>query len=479
MKLGTHTRESGDATTGGTGTRVMSTSVNPATGEVVAEFPKADDAQVVQAVDAADAAFAVWSKTSLAERAQVLMRVADLYKERLPELVEIISQEMGKRADEAKGEVIISRLIMKYYAQHAEQMLADEPVETFGTLPAVVQRRPLGALLGVMPWNFPLYQVVRFAAPNLMAGNTIVLKHADSCPRMAAAIEDIFAEAGLPEGAYVKVFASHRQVDDIIADPRIHGVSLTGSEGAGASVAASAGKHLKKVVLELGGSDPYIVLDSDDLDESVDTAYQIRMMNTGQACNGPKRMIVMSDIYDAFVEKLRARVQDFRAGDPLDKTTTLAPLSSQQAAETFVDQIERAVADGATLVAGGGHVDGPGAFVEPALLVDVKPGTVAYTEEIFGPAFVIFRVESDEEAVALANDTEFGLGATVFSTDVERARAVGDQINAGMVFVNNVEESREFLPFGGIKRSGFGRELGLWGIEEFLNKRLVRVKEDS
>ncbi|SMY12625.1 NAD-dependent succinate-semialdehyde dehydrogenase [Brevibacterium jeotgali] len=460
-------------------TQPTSASINPATGEVLAEFAKADDAQVAQAVDAADSAFTGWSKTPIAERAKVIARVAEIYKERLPELVETISQEMGKRAREAKGEVIISSLIMKYYAEHAERMLADEPVETFGTLPAVVQRRPLGALLGVMPWNFPLYQVVRFAAPNLMAGNTIVLKHADSCPRTATVIEEIFAEAGLPTGAYVKVFASHQQVDDIIADPRIHGVSLTGSEGAGASVAQSAGKHLKKVVLELGGSDPYLVLDSEDVAESVDTAYEIRMMNMGQACNGPKRMIVMSDIYDAFVEKLRERVLEYSAGDPLDKETTLAPLSSQQAANTFVDQIERAEADGATVLAGGGHIEGPGAYVEPTLLVDVKPGTVAYSEEIFGPAFVVFRVESDDAAVALANDTDFGLGATVFSTDVERARRVGDEINAGMVFVNNVEESREFLPFGGIKRSGFGRELGPWGIEEFLNKRLVRVKDDA
>lgn len=457
----------------------MYASVNPATGEVVKKYPTATEEQIQQSIQDADTAFRSWSQMPVVERAQVMMKVSDLYKQRLPELVEIISREMGKRASEAKGEVIISSLIYKYYAEHAESMLADQDVETFGNVPAIVEKRPLGVILGIMPWNFPYYQVARFAGPNLMAGNTVLLKHAENCPRAAEIMVEIFKEAGLPDGAYENIYATHDQVETIIADSRVHGVSLTGSERAGSAVAQLAGKHLKKVVLELGGSDPFIVLDSDDLDKTVDTAYANRMMNTGQACNAPKRMIVMSDIYDDFVAKMSERVSTYQAGDPLDKATTLAPLSSQRAADTFIAQVEKSVEQGATLLAGGKRIEGPGSFVEPTLLTDVKPGTVAYHEELFGPAIIVFKVDSDEEAVALANDTQYGLGSTVFSTDVDRARKVGAQIDSGMVFINSTEESREFLPFGGIKRSGFGRELGPWGIEEFLNKRLVRVTEKS
>ncbi|MBE1551638.1 succinate-semialdehyde dehydrogenase/glutarate-semialdehyde dehydrogenase [Mycobacterium sp. OAS707] len=439
--------------------------VDPSTGEVVKEYPTATDEQMEQALAAASTAFREWSKKStLDERAALIRRVAELHTERKDELAAIIRREMGKPLDQSVGEVEFSAAIYEFYADNAAKFLADEPIELLdGEGSAVVRRSAIGVLLGIMPWNYPYYQVARFAGPNLVLGNTIVLKHAPQCPESAAAIAQIFADAGYPEGAYVNVYATNEQIAEAIADPRVQGVSLTGSERAGAAVAEIAGRNLKKVVLELGGSDPFILLSSDDLDATVEAAVAGRFENTGQACNAAKRFIVAGDIYDEFLEKFTKRV--------LAAADGLAPLSSAAAARRLGEQVDRAVADGATLVAEG---ERKGAFFPPGVLTNVSPDSASYKEELFGPVATVYKVSSEEEAIALANDTPFGLGSYVFTTDADQAKRVADNIDAGMVFVNAVGAEGVELPFGGIKRSGFGRELGRYGIDEFVNKKLIR-----
>ena len=340
----------------------------------------------------------------------------------------------------------------------------------------MVQKLPIGPLLGIMPWNYPFYQIARFAAPNLMLGNTIVLKHAESVPKCALAVEQIMKDAGLPEGAYVNVFATHDQIEQIIGDPRIAGVSLTGSERAGAVVAAIAGKNLKKCVLELGGSDPYVILDTDDAAAAADLAWETRISNTGQACNSNKRMIVMDDVYDGFVNRLTDLAKDLRPGDPAEGAEgTFAPLSSRAAAERLAEQVEDAVSKGATLHAGGVLGEGPAAYYSPAVLTGITEEMRAYREELFGPVAVVYSVSSDDEALALANDSDYGLGGAVFSKDTERARKLAERLEVGMSNVNTPAGEGAEVPFGGVKRSGFGRELGPLGMDEFVNKRMFYV----
>jgi succinate-semialdehyde dehydrogenase/glutarate-semialdehyde dehydrogenase len=439
---------------------------DPATGEVVRTYPTATDADIEQAVATATTAQRGWARTStVAERAALIRRVGELHTERRDELAAIIVREMGKPLEDALGEVDFSAAIYEFYADRAEDFLADEPVTLLeGEGSAVIRRSPYGVLLGIMPWNFPYYQVARFAGPNLVTGNTILLKHAPQCPESAAAIQQIFTDAGFPEGAYVNVYATNEQVAAIIADPRVAGVSLTGSERAGAAVAEIAGRHLKKVVLELGGSDPFLLLDTDDLDGVVESAAAARLDNTGQACNAAKRFIVADHLYEPFVEKFTAAVLAAAEG--------ITPLSSVAAADNLRAQVERAVEQGATLVSAGRS---EGAYVAPGVLTGVKPSDDAYTQELFGPVAMVFRAGSEDEAVTLANDTPYGLGSYVFTTDPVQAARVADRIEAGMVFVNGVLLDGAELPFGGIKRSGFGRELGRYGMEEFVNKKLIRT----
>src|SRR5690625_1072482 len=451
--------------------------VDPATGQTVEEFPTATDDQILDALDRSDKAFKSWRETPIQERTAVLRKVAEIYEERSEELAKIIQTEMGKAVPEGKGELQLVSLIYRYFADNAEAFLEDEPLKGPKNAEAFIERRPVGSLLGIMPWNFPYYQVARFAAPNLALGNTILLKHAPQCPKSAAVMEEIFQEAGLPADAYINIYATNEQVADVILpDPRNQGVSLTGSERAGSAVAAEAGRNLKKVVLELGGSDPYILLDTPDLAATVKTFFGARMVNTGQACNSPKRMIVMDDVYDEFVEQLTAAAKEFTPEDPLAEDSKLSPLSSVAAKERFMEQVKATVADGATIHTGQDQYDLPGAFVKPVVLTDVRPGMRGYHEELFGPAFMVFKVSSEEEAIELANDTPFGLGSAVFSADQEKAEKVAEQVEAGMVFINAPEQSREFLPFGGVKRSGVGRELGPLAMDEFVNKRLVYKK---
>ena len=401
----------------------------------------------------------------MAERVDLIRRVAALHTERRDKLAEIIHREMGKPVEQALGEVDFSAAIYEYYADNAEKFLADEPIELLdGEGSAVIKRGPVGVLLGIMPWNYPYYQVARFAGPNLTLGNTIVLKHAPQCPESAEAIQKIYDDAGFPAGAYVNIYATNEQIADVIADPRVQGVSLTGSERAGAAVAEIAGRNLKKVVLELGGSDPFILLSTDDLDATVESAIAGRFENTGQACNAAKRFIVAADLYDEFLDKFTKKVAE-AAGD-------LAPLSSLGAAMRLAEQIDRAVADGANLVSQG---ERKGAYFPPGVLTGVSADSATYREELFGPVAMVFKVNSEDEAVELANDIPFGLGSYVFTTDTEQAKRVADKIDAGMVYVNLVGADGVELPFGGVKRSGYGRELGRFGIDEFVNKKLIRI----
>ena len=450
-------------------------SVNPATGETLKEFPLATAAEVEHALADSKAAFRDWQSAPVEARAKVIARVAELYRERRDELARLIATEMGKPLAQSRGEVGLVADIYAYYADEGPSFLQDEILDVKGGGEAIVRSAPVGPLLGIMPWNYPYYQVARFAAPNLILGNTILLKHAGSCPQSALAIEQIFKDAGLPEGAYINLFLSNEQVAEVIADDRVQGVSLTGSERAGSAVAEVAGRNLKKYVLELGGSDPFIVLDSEDLDSTVKAAVSGRMGNAGQACTASKRFIILEDLYEAFVEKFTARMSAIKPGDPLLADTRFGPLSSQGAADGLIEQIQDAVEKGATLRTGGHHVEGPGAYVEPTVLTDVTPGMRAFSEELFGPAAVIYKVASVEEAIELANGSPYGLGGAVFSADAEKAKDVADQLDTGMVFINSVAETQADLPFGGVKRSGVGRELARFGMNEFVNKKLIRT----
>ncbi|WP_329352941.1 NAD-dependent succinate-semialdehyde dehydrogenase [Streptomyces sp. NBC_01261] len=437
---------------------------DPATGQVTEVYPTATAADIAAALDTAHAATA-WGRTSsVADRAALLRRLGDLHGTHRAELAATIVREMGKPLEEAEGEVDFSADIYRYYADHAQGFLADEPLDvTSGPGTALIRRSPVGVLLGIMPWNFPTYQVARFAAPNLAAGNTVLLKHAPQCPATAALLERLFHEAGFPAGAYVNIYATNDQIADVIADPRVQGVSLTGSERAGAAVAEIAGRHLKKVVLELGGSDPFVVLSADDLDSVVEAAVAARLDNTGQACNAAKRFIVHTTLHDAFVEKFTARLLAAQTG---------APLSSEAAAETLGRQVDEAVAQGATL-----HTEGrrEGARFPAGVLTGLTTDLPAARQELFGPVAMVFPATDEDDAVRIANDTPYGLGSYVFTTDADQARRVADRIEAGMVFINGVGAEGAELPFGGIKRSGFGRELGRPGIEEFVNKKLIRT----
>lgn len=449
--------------------------INPATGETVKEYPTATDADIAAAIDAAHSASRTWARsTTREERAALITRVAELHRERRQELAEIIVREMGKPIGDALGEVDFSADIYQYYADNGPALLADEPVDLVegSEGSAFIRKSALGVLLGIMPWNFPYYQVSRFAGPNLVLGNTIILKHAAQCPESAAAIQQIFDDAGFPKGAYVNVYATNEQVSTIIADPRVAGVSLTGSERAGAAVAEQAGRHLKKVVLELGGSDPFILLSTDDMDATVEMAVNARVDNSGQSCNGAKRFIVVEELYDEFLQKFVAKMGEVGPGDPMKGEAAYGVLSSAQAADNLADQVDRAVAGGAEVLVGGTR---EGTYFSATVLANVQKGNSAYYEEFFGPVAQVFKVANEAEAVELANDTPFGLGSYLFTTDEQQAARVADQIDAGMVYVNCVLADSPELPFGGVKNSGSGRELGTLGIDEFVNKKMIRI----
>ena len=445
-------------------------SINPYNGQLIKSFDAIDDTQLEHKLKAAQACFdQVWRHKSFAERKAVLSRAAALMRERTQDFAQLITLEMGKLIAQSEGEVKLSAAILDYYAEHAESFLAPEKLTT-AKGDAVVESSPIGVLFGVEPWNYPYYQIVRFAAPNLMAGNVVMVKHASNVPQCALAFERLLEEAGAPTGAYTNLFISKDQVANVIDDARIRGVALTGSEGAGAVVAQRAGKNLKKSTLELGGSDAFIVLEDADLDNAVKHAVAGRMGNSGQACTASKRFIVVEALAERFLEKFQTAMQGFESGDPLDRKTTLAPLSSAQALETLLGQVEEAVKHG------GQRIEGQhGAFMQPTILTDIAADNPTYMQEFFGPVALFFRVPDEAAAVALANDSPFGLGGSVFTQDVERGKRVARQIDTGMVFINSAAVSMPDLPFGGVKNSGYGRELSGAGIQEFVNKKLIRV----
>jgi succinate-semialdehyde dehydrogenase/glutarate-semialdehyde dehydrogenase len=452
--------------------------VNPATGEAGESFDFATDAQIEAVLAASDEAYRSWRDVPITERAKIVTRVGQLFKEHAARLGAIATEEMGKPLPEAEGEADFCGDIFDYFATEGPGLAADQEIKTFASGKAYVQRLPIGPLLGIMPWNYPFYQIARFAAPNLMLGNTIILKHAESVPKSALAVQELMDEAGVPAGVYQNVFADYGQIEQMIGDRRIVGVSLTGSERAGSVVASIAGRNLKKCVLELGGSDAYVVLDTDDVKASADLAWDTRIGNTGQACNSNKRMIVSKDIFGGFVEQLVARAKDLKAGDPAEAADgTFAPLSSRKAAEILDEQVQDAVSKGATLHAGGVLGEGPAAYYSPAVLTGITPEMRAYREELFGPVAVVYSVDSDEEALKLANDSDYGLGGAVFSTDKARAEKIAQRLESGMSNVNIPANEGQEVPFGGVKRSGFGRELGPLGMDEFVNKRLYYVND--
>jgi len=448
--------------------------VNPNTNKVVKSFEEMSDKAVETAVTQAESAYTAWRKTSYEQRAVVLHKVASLMREKKEQLATLITLEMGKLFAQAEGEVILSADIIDYYATHAEKFLGDKHLEPEHGK-AFIRHSPIGVLFGVEPWNFPLYQVARFAAPNIMIGNTVLVKHASIVPQCGIAIEDLFKEAGAPAGLYTNLLISGKRASALVADERIKGVSLTGSEEAGASIAAEAGKHLKKSVLELGGSDAFIILEDADIDKAVEWAVVGRLNNNGECCVASKRFIAVESIADEFLAKFKNKLSAIVVGDPMDPKTQLGPLSSEAAAVQLAAQVNKAVAEGATVVLGGKRPNRPGAFMEPTILTDIKPGMAVYHEELFGPVAAFYRVKDEQAAIKLANDSPFGLGGSVFTKDVKRGEHVADQIDTGMVFINHPTWTQADLPFGGTKRSGYGRELSELGIDEFVNKKLIRT----
>ena len=449
-------------------------SVNPFNGKTLKTFDELTATQLEKAIKTAETCFESWRHTTFAERAIIVAKAAALMRERAEEFAKPVTLEMGKLIAEARGEVALSADILEYYAWNAESFLAPQILKPkLGE--AVIENSPFGVLFGVQPWNFPYYQLARFAAPNLMAGNVVMVKHAGCVPQCAIAFAKLWLDAGAPAGAYTNLLISHDQVNQVIDDPRIKGIALTGGVDAARSVAARAGHNVKKTTMELGGNDAFIVLADVDLDATVKWAVWAKMNNTGQCCVAAKRFIIADEIADAFLEKFQAALAALKPGDPMDAATTLAPLSTEAALINLLAQIKGAVAKGAKVLLGGNRIDRPGSFMQPTILTNIKPGNPAYREEFFGPVALIFRVKNEDEAVALANDSDFGLGGSVFTNNVALGKQVASRIDTGMVFINHPTWTACDLPFGGIKNSGYGRELSSLGIQEFVNKKLVRT----
>lgn len=448
--------------------------VNPATGETLRTFEALDEAGIEAKLQRAATAFEVNRKRSFASRANLMRRVAEILEARAADFGRTITVEMGKPVTAAVAEVKKCALVCRYYAEHAAEYLADEPVKT-DAQESFIRYEPIGAVLAVMPWNFPFWQVFRFAAPALMAGNVGLLKHASNVPQCAVAIDEIFREAGFVDGEFQTLLIGSEGVPRVLKDDRVKAATLTGSEPAGASVASTAAKQIKKSVLELGGSDPFVVMPSADLDAAVTTAVKARSVNNGQSCIAAKRFILHDNIAREFTVKFCAAMEALVIGDPLDEKTEIGPLATPQIVADIDDQVKRSVAAGAKLLAGGKRIGERGNFYAPTVLGDVPADAPAAREETFGPVAALFRVQTVDEAIALANDTPFGLGASVWTNDrAEADRFIGG-IESGQVFVNAMVASDPRVPFGGVKHSGFGRELGVYGIREFVNVKTIWI----
>jgi succinate-semialdehyde dehydrogenase / glutarate-semialdehyde dehydrogenase len=449
--------------------------INPHTEDLVQTFPLHTARETEAIISAADSTYATdWSLRPLEARKDVMKKAASILRDRRDEFARLSTMEMGKLFREARTEVALSADILEYFADCAQKFLAPE------TLPvkkgeAVIESAPLGVLFCIEPWNFPYYQLARVAGPNLMLGNTTICKHAPNVPQCALAFEKLLLDAGAPAGTWTNVFLTNEQAAEVIADRRIRGVALTGSERAGSAVASEAGQALKKSTMELGGSDPFIVLDDADIDNAVKWAVLGRMKNTGQTCIASKRFIVPDGMADAFIDGFRNGFEKLKAGDPMDPETSLGPLCTAAALERVLVQIDTAIGAGARVLMGGKRLARRGFFLEPTILTDVQPDNPAYRQEFFAPVAMVFRAKNEKEAIDLANDSPYGLGATVMTGDVERGKRVARQVESGMVFINEVTGTAPELPFGGVKNSGYGRELSRLGIGEFVNKKLIRV----
>jgi succinate-semialdehyde dehydrogenase / glutarate-semialdehyde dehydrogenase len=449
-------------------------SINPTTGETEKKFPAFNDSEIEKRLKRADVAFAHHRRNQIAKRAELLMAVASLLDQEKKELAHIMTLEMGKLLRAAVEEVEKCAGGCRFYAENAERFLEDEPTQTAAAR-SFVRYEPLGAVLAIMPWNFPFWQVFRFAAPAVMAGNVGLLKHAANVPQCALAIEDLFCRAGFDPGIFQTLLIEAKQVERLIVDPRVKAVTLTGSDRAGSAVASTAGREIKKSVLELGGSDPFIVMPSADLESALSTAVKARTINAGQSCIAAKRFLIADKIYDQFLGRFVERMSALKVGDPLDETTEIGPLATEQILRGVDDQVRKSVAAGAKLLTGGNRVHGPGFFYEPTVLIDIPQESPAYREEIFGPVASVFRVRDEEEAIETANDSIYGLGASVWTNDNKEQELFASELEAGMVFVNAMVASDPRLPFGGVKRSGFGRELGAVGIREFTNTKTIWI----
>jgi len=451
---------------------------NPYTGEILHQFPAFSAAETEQILTEAYQAAATWRTTSFAERAAVLRRVGELLRRRQHELAHLMAIEMGKPVRDGRAEAQKCAACCDYYAAHAEAFLADETIETEGGR-SFLSYAPLGVVLAIMPWNFPLWQVVRFAAPALMAGNVGLLKHAPNVPQCALALEKIFHDAGLPPAAFRALLIETEPVAGLLADDRVAAATLTGSERAGAAVAAAAGQHIKKTVLELGGSDPFIVLADADLPAAAKTAAQARMLNAGQSCIAAKRFIIEAPVHDEFVRLLKENLQALHYGDPLEEATDYGPLARLDLAETLTQQVADSVARGAKIALNGGQPDPTSPRFDPMILSNIQPGQRAYTEELFGPVALVLTAQNADDAVRLANDSRFGLGAAVWTKDLAKAEAMARKLESGAVFINGLVKSMNELPFGGVKKSGYGRELSYLGIREFVNQKSVWIAKQE
>jgi succinate-semialdehyde dehydrogenase/glutarate-semialdehyde dehydrogenase len=449
-------------------------SINPATGETLKEFAAFDAAQVEERIGVAATGFRSYRKTSFGQRAGWLSAAAELLEKQKPELARTMTFEMGKLLRAGEDEIAKCVRGCRFYAENAERFLREQKIETQNAT-NFVRYEPIGPVLAIMPWNFPFWQVFRFAAPALMAGNVALLKHAANVPQCALAIENIFREAGFPEGVFQTLLIENPQVRPIIDDARVRAVTLTGSERAGSEVASAAARQIKKSVLELGGSDPYLVMPSANLKAAITTAVAARIQNTGQSCIAAKRFIVAEQLYEEFVTEFVTKMRGLKIGDPLDPETEIGPLASEAILKGVDEQVQKSVAAGAKLLTGGKRVDRPGFFYEPTVLANVPSDSPAYREEIFGPVACCFRAKDSAEAIEIANDSSFGLGATAWTNDDAEKELFAREIEAGMVFINSMVASDPRLPFGGAKRSGFGRELGAEGIREFVNIKTVSI----
>ena len=449
-------------------------SLNPTTGEVVERFTELTDAEIDERLDRSERAFQRHRRTSFTERAERLARLADLLESQADELGRLMTEEMGKPIEAAVAEARKCALACRYYVEQGERHLADEVIET-EAVRSFIRYLPLGPVLAVMPWNFPFWQVIRFAAPAVMAGNVGLLKHASNVPRCALKLEELFLEAGFEEGVFQTLLVGSGKVAGIIDDARVRAVTLTGSTPAGSAVAERAGRRIKKSVLELGGSDPFIVMPSADLDAVVRTAVQARVINNGQSCIAAKRFIVHEAVYDAFLERFVERMASLRIGDPLDPETQLGPLATAAIRDGVAEQVRETVAAGAKLLAGGEPIDRAGFFYPPTVLAEIPEGTPAWDDEIFGPVASVFRARDLDDAIRLANASPFGLGSSAWTNDPEEQERFIDEIEAGLTFINAMVASDPRLPFGGVKASGYGRELSRYGIREFVNTKTVFV----